>query len=417
MSGTGTRTPLRLHRAHGAAALRKLVAAMGISSFGDGLLAVALPLLALRLTSNALAIGGLAAATRVPWLVVGLPAGVLVDRVDRRRLVLVVDLLRAVVVGLVALLALTGRSRLAELYVAAVLLGVGETIVYAASRSVVPRAASGEAMVRANGRIGAAQTVSLQFAGPAVGGTLFGLARSLPFIGDAVSYVLSAFLLRGAVADADRTAISAILGREPSRLSARADLRAGLHWFGRSAPLKALAAAVSSFAFCQAVVLGVLVIYATDVLHLNAAGYGIFLALAAIGDVLGSLVAARVHATLRPYATVIAAGLFSAGGYLVLGSTRDRAIAVLGLALEAAATSIGNVANASARYRIIPAQRFGVVSNAFRMFVVGVTPLGAVLGGALAAAYGTQPTFLVAGSLQLAALLLLAAPLRSLAAT
>lgn len=413
-----TKTPLRIHRAHGQAAIRKLLAAVAVSSFGDGLMAVALPLLALRLTSNPLLIGGLAAATSLPWVVVGLPAGVLVDRVDRRRLVLVVDTARALVVGVVAGLAALGRATLVDLYVAAVLVGVGETIVHAASRSVVPRSASGDDMVRANGRVTAAQTVTLQFGGPALGGVLFGMVRALPFLGDAVSYLGSAVLLRAAVADADRTRTSALLLlREPRRASARSDLRAGLRWFAGSALLRVLVATVSSFAFCQAAVLGVLVVYAGKVLHLTAAGYGVFLALAAIGDVLGSLAAARIHATLRPYATVVAAGLAAAGGYLILGSTTSRVVAVAGLALEAAATSIGNVAVTSARYRAVPAERFGIVSNAFRMFVTGAIPLGSIAGGALAAALGTQPTFLLAGALQLSTLLALAIPLRSLAAT
>lgn len=413
MSSSVAKPPV--HRAHGPAAIRKLVAAMAVSSFGDGLVAVALPLLALRLTSSPLLIGGLAAMTRLPWLVVGLPAGVVVDRFDRRLLVLVVDGARAIIVALVALLAALRLSSLAELYAAATLLGTGETIVYAASRSVVPRAASGDDMVKANGRVSAAQTASLQFAGPAAGGALYALQRPIPFLGDALSYVASALLLRGAVADADKTRVSALIDREPSKLSVRADLRAGVRWFARSAPLRTLAATVSSFSFCQAVVLGVLVVYATHELRLSASGYGVFLALAAVGDVLGSLVAAKVHKALRTYATVLAAGTVAALGYLVLGSTHDRLVAVLGLALEAAATSIGNVATVSARYRIIPPQRFGVVSNAFRMFVVGVAPLGALLGGGLASAFGTGPTFLAAGAFQLAALWALALPLRSIA--
>lgn len=384
---------------------------MAISSLGDGLVIVAFPLLALELTKNALVIAGLVAATRLPWLVVGLPAGALVDRVDRRRLVLAVDLVRAVLVGLVALATAFGRSNLAELYVASFLIGSGETIVYTAARSIVPQVTGGDDMVRVNGRITAAQTVSVQFAGPAAGGTLFGLLRSLPFLGDALSYLASAVLLRGAVADAAATEVAETPTSPRAGTSVVADLRAGLAWFASSRPLQTLAGTVGSFALCQAAVLGVLVIYATRQLHLSSAGYGLFLAIAAVGDVLGSLGASRVHAALRPFATVLTAGCCAAGGYVVLGTTTTRAAAVAGLALEAAATSIGLVAVTSARYEIVPAERFGVVNNAFRMFVTAAIPVGSIVGGALATVWGIRPTFLAAGTAQLAALFLLTVPL------
>lgn len=405
---TRTKIFLRVAPRRTLPALRTLVAATGISSFGDGLVTAAFPLLALGLTRNALVIGGLAAATRLPWLVVGLPTGALVDRVDRRRLVLLTDLARAVVVGLVAAAVALHVAVLGELYAAAFLLGVGETIVFSASRSIVPLLAKGEAMVRANGQVSAARTATVQFAGPAAGGALFGLVRSVPFLGDAASYLASALLLRSAVAEADpdRT-----LGRSETRSSLRRDMGSGMAWFVRSPELRTLATIVSSFAFCQAAVLGVLVLYASRVLHLGATGFGVILALAGLGDVAGSLVAARVHSSLGAAATVVAAGAVAAGGYLLLGSTTDRFLAVLALALEAAASSIGNVATLSTRYRVIPAERFGVVNNAFRMVVIGLAPVGAVCGGALASAYGTKTTFVLAGAFQLAALAALARPL------
>ncbi len=417
MSGDPEQPHRRRHRAHGVAALRKLVAATAVSSLGDGLVAVALPLLALRLTKSALLIAALSAATQLPWLVVGLPAGVLIDRVNRRRLVVLVETGRAVVVAVVAVLAALRRSSLPELYVAAVLIGVGDTLVYATSRSVVPRASAGQTMVRAAGRLTAAQSATLTFAGPALGGWLFSVARSIPFVADALSYVASAGLLRGAVSDAERTDGGAARARTEERESARGELRGGLGWFAGSRALKALVSCVASLAFCQAVVFGVLVVYATRQLHLEATGYGLFLALAAMGNVAGSLGAAKLHSVLGPYLTIVTAGCLAASGYLALGSTSDRVVAVVALGIEAVAVAIGNVASTAARYRIIPAERFGVVSNAFRMFVVGATPLGSLCGGALAVAYGTRTTFAVAGALQLVALVAVAVPLRSIRVT
>lgn len=420
LSVSQTKT-LRLHRSRRRAALRKLLSATAISSLGDGLLVVAFPLLAIRLTSNPLLIGGVLTALSLPWLLIALPAGTLTDRVNRRRLVVVVDLLRALVVGGVALGAATGGLRIGELYAAAFAVGAGETVVSAAARSIVPWATTGDAMVAAQGRMNAARTSAVQFAGPALGGVLFAAARALPFGGDALSYVASAGLLGSALGETEDPPD----GHDPERgepaadrrSSLRADLRTGVSWFARSRLMTTLAATIGAFAFCQNIVLAVLVIYGSRVLHLSAADYGVFLALAAIGDLVGSVLAARVHALLGPYATLIVAGAVAAGGYLLLSTTGSRAVAVVALALEAAATSIGQVAVTTARYRNIPREWFGTLNNLFRMLVYGLGAAGALVGGALAAASSTQHAFLVAGILQVGLLGLLAVPLRRLVTT
>jgi MFS family permease len=176
--------------------------------------------------------------------------------------------------------------------------------------------------------------------------------------------------------------------------------------------LRIMAGLVGSFAFCQAMVLGVLVIYAAHVLRLGQVGYGVILSVAAVGDVVASLLARRVHARLGPYATVVSAGCVAAVGYLMLGSTSHRVLAVSGLALEAAATAVGNVASLSLRHRSIPTANFGIVNNAIGMCVAGLIPGGALLGGILAGIYGTRTTFIIAGATQLVMTAVLAIPLR-----
>lgn len=390
--------------------LRKLVAATAVGTLGDGFTRLALPLLALTFTHSAFLIAAVLSTMQLPWLLVSLPGGLLVDRVDRRRLVLVTEAVRGLVVAGVALGTLTHHIALWELYVAAFLIGSGETLVSAATSSLLPEIAEGDGLVRANGHIVAARTTGESFAGPALGGVVYGLSHALPFLGDALSYFFSAGTLASAVTDARSSAPTALATEEAERPFTA--LRVGISYFFTSALLRTLAGTVASFAFCQAAVLGVLVIYATHVLHLSSTGYGIFLGIAAIGNVTGSLLARHVHGRLRTYATLLAAGGLAATGYLLLGSSSDRALAVAAVVLEALAVPVGNVATRAIRQHVIPRERFGVVSNAVRMFVIGCTPLGALAGGALAGAYGTRATFLAAGALQIIALALLARPLR-----
>lgn len=386
---------------------RRLVAAAGVNSLGDGLVLAAFPLLALHATRNALLIAGVAVASRLPWLLVALHAGAIVDRCDHRRLVAVVEGLRAGIVAGVAAWALAGNGTvpIEALYVAAFLVGVGETAVGAAMRATVIEVAAGEELVATNGRIAAARTAGTRFIGPATGGVVFSLSAALPFFGDALSYIGSAVLLRSAIP------------RDGSRRPARqttvgADVRSGLKWFLGNPALRILSVVVSSFAFCQAMVLAVLVLFATGRLHLGAVGYGILLAVAGIGDVIASLCARRIFRRLGSYLTIVLAGISAAGGYLLLSSTSDTIIAGLALVLEAAATSLGNVATLSARQRLIPRERYGLVNNAFRMPITGLIPLGALAGGALVATVGFHATFLLAGALQLAVLGSMALPLR-----
>lgn len=386
--------------------MSRLVGATAISSLGDGFAVVAFSLLALHLTSSPLLVAGVVAAGRLPWLVVGLPAGALVDRLDRRRLVVGVDLVRGLVVGLLALGAATSRLSLADLYAGAFLIGTGETVVSAATRAVVPLIVGYDSTAGANGRVSAASTFGARFAGPALGGAIYSVASSLPFLGDAISYVASALLLGSALPPP-------AAGRAKEPVPFWGEVRSGLSFFSKSPTLRVLAGLVGSFAFCQAAVFGVLVIFATRALHLGETGYGLLLGAAAIGDVSASLVAGWVHHRAGSLASVLAAGLVAGAGYVLLASTTLTLLAAAALAIEAGASSIGNVATLTMRQAVIPNERFGVVSNAFRVCIAGLAPLGALVGGGLAEVYGTRTTFVLAGVLQLVVLALLAGRLRS----
>jgi hypothetical protein len=145
------------------------------------------------------------------------------------------------------------------------LIGSGETVVAAASRAAIPLIVRAENVPAANGNVIGAQTFGLRFAGPALGGFVFSIAAAIPFAGDALSYLASAALLQRAIP----------ITTNPVRASAVrvvADIRSGLRYFVATPMLRLMAGLVGSFAFCQAMVLAVLVIYATHVLGLGQVG-------------------------------------------------------------------------------------------------------------------------------------------------
>jgi MFS family permease len=373
-----------------------LLAATGISSIGDGLALVAIPLLAASLTKNGALVGGVVAAQRLPWLLFSLPAGALADRGNPRRLLCGADIARMVAVGVFGALVIITGVGLPVLYVLAFILGSFEVLFSAASQAVVPSLVRGDdARAQANGRLLAVQLTGEQFAGPAVGGAVFAAAVAAPFLVDSVSFAASAALLLFALPRPRRARLRA------ERPPLRADIRDGLRVFRDDAWLRTLAALVGAFAFAQAMVFGVLVLFGRVELGLTGGGYGLLLAVAAVGNVAGSLLAGRAHSRFQAIRTLSGAGLLAGVAYLALAATSSPALAAAALALEALAVAVGNVASVTMRQAAIPTGQLGRVGSTMRLVIFGAMPVGALAGGAVAQLVSVRGAIVAAGALQL----------------
>jgi predicted MFS family arabinose efflux permease len=178
------------------------------------------------------------------------------------------------------------------------------------------------------------------------------------------------------------------------------DMREGVRFFLRSPVLRVLSAVIGGLAFCQAMVMSVLVLYGLEVLHLSKAGYGLFLGVASIGNVVGGMVAGRVRQRFST-ASILTAGAVLAGvAYIGLGATKTASFACLMMLIEAVAVACGNVASVSLRQRVVPDELLGRVGNVFKMVIWGLIPLGALAGGLVAAHWGLRTTFIVAAAVQ-----------------
>lgn len=209
-----------------------------VSALGDGLRRVALPLLTVQLTSDARLVALVAAAGTLPWLVVGLPAGALVDRWDRARTMTTVDLSRALVVAVLAAGAATGRLGVTVLTVLAFVLGAGEVLAETAAHALVPSLVVRDRLERANGRLQAGEVVTGQFAGQALGGVLFAVALAVPFVVDSATFLVSGLLI-GGIRPRPRRA-----DRKPAVAGGRLGLWSqtwdGLRWLAAHAVLRRL---------------------------------------------------------------------------------------------------------------------------------------------------------------------------------
>ncbi len=393
--------------------------ATAISSTGDGLVGmVALPLLALTMTKDPVLISGVLAANRAAAAVFSLPAGLLTDRWERRNLMLFSQLApAAVLAGLLAAMTL-GFADLAMVYVAAVVISAGEVTYTLAVQAVFPDLVpSRERLATANGRLMAAGAGGEQFVGPAVGGLLFGAARRLPFFLDAVSFFISATLVRSSVPLTKRALLATESDHSPAggpRAAGKAngklrrDLSMGFRVFWSKPPLKLLAAAMAAIQFSQNMVFGLLVLYGRHVLALSATGYGLFLAGAAVLGVAGLYFGGAVQTRLGSSGVVVAGSAACAASFLGMSATKAALLGALAFGLQEFGTAIANVGSVTTRQQLIPRDLFGRVGSVHRLIVVVAGPVGALLGGLVAEGTGVRTALLVAGLVELGMLTLLA---------
>ena len=203
--------------------------AAGVSTLGDGMREVALPLLAATITRDPALVAAVSLAGRLPWLVLTLVSGALVDRLDRRRVMGTVDVVRAVLMVTLALTVAAEVTSIASLCVVAFALGTGETLFDNAAQAIMPSVVRRDQLELANSRLYAAQVVSFEFVGPPVGALLFAIAAALPFVVDGVSFAVAAAL-----------AITLTGSYRPVRAAGpptrmRTEIVEGLRWLGPTA--------------------------------------------------------------------------------------------------------------------------------------------------------------------------------------
>ncbi|HEX6678866.1 MAG TPA: MFS transporter [Actinomycetes bacterium] len=383
----------------------KLWAAAATSNLGDGVFLTAMPLLAAALTRDPLPVSVVFAAGWLPWLLFGLVSGALADRWDRRRVMWTVDAARFAVVGFLGVAVWAGWATIALLIVAAFLLGAGQTLFDSAAQSLVPALVGRDAqrLERANGQLFGVQQVTQQLAGPPLGGLLLALARPVPFLADAVSFGASSALV---------AAIGGRFGRERAAGAPRTGLRAevveGVRWLLGHRLLRAgvVFGAIANLA--DSAMDAVLVLFAQDELGLGSVGYGLLLAMFAVGGVLGSLVAVRASRVLGGGTVIVGGILVGAVMALGIGLTSSAWLAGGLLAVQGAAFTIHNVVGVSLRQAIVPDPLMGRVSATSMLANFGTIPLGGVLGGLAGRAFGLRSPFLLgAAVLAVAALLTL----------
>ncbi len=366
----------------------KLSIAAGISNIGDGVMGAAFPLLVASLTRDPMLVAGATLAGRLPWFLFALLSGALVDRMDRRRVMIFTDVLRAAGVGLLAWGISSGDIGLTPVYLVAFGLGLAETFFDTAAEAFTPRLVERDDLPAANGRLQGLEWVGGSFVGPPVGAALFALVASLPFFVDAATFAVAAALL-ALIPGAFRS------GRLGST-SLRSDIVSGLRWLWNQRVVRTLSLMAGTTNFFSFGIISIFVLYAQDILGVPDAIFGVLLASLGVGGLVGAVAAPHLVGFIGSGNTLrLAVGLqvFASGGFFFISSPwiAGALMALFGLLITS-----WNVVSVSLRQELTPDETRGRVAGAARLLAWGSQPLGALLGGVVAATFGLRAPFLLA---------------------
>lgn len=380
----------------------RLWTSAGLSNLADGIVKIALPLVAIHVTRSPLLIAGLAFVFTLPWLVFALPAGALVDRLDRRRVMLGANAVRATLLALLAITVAVHIASIWVLYVVAISVGVAETLYDTASQSILPQIVPREHLSRANGRLYAMELGAAEIVGPPLGGLLVGVGALAAFVTPVGMWIIAigALLLVRGQFRLPRT----------ERTTLRADIAEGLRFLVRHPLLQRLAMLVGIFNFSGNAMTAILVLYAVgpaSPMKLSAQGYGVLLTLFAIGSIVGSFGTERIERRIGRARSLLLSMVGTVVRAVVPAVTTNVYVIAVAFFVSGFGTMLWNVITVSLRQRITPDRLLGRLNSCYRLLAWGTIPLGAAAGGMLAQWFGLRMVFVVMTGLTLLSFLLM----------
>jgi MFS family permease len=363
---------------------RWLVGSSWISNLGDGIGLAAGPLLIASQTQDPLLVALAGLLQRLPWLLFGLYAGVLADRVDRQRIVVTGDLLRAAVLALLTMTLVTGSVSTAVVLAAMPLLGMAKVFADTATGTLLPMVVAEEDLGIGNARLMTGFLTAGQLGGPAVGAALFAAGMAWPFLIQSICVALGALLVA-------QMRLPMIRRREDSRIGL--DVVEGLRWTWGHAAVRTLTLAIVTFNVTFGAAWSVLVLYATRRLGLGAVGFGLLTTVSALGGLAGTAVYDWLerHASL---ANIMRVGLvIETLTHLGLAVTTTSWVAMAIMFIFGAHAFIWGTTSRTVRMRAVPTELQGRVGSLYAIGVFGGILAGQAIGGVVARIWGVTAPF------------------------
>lgn len=372
-----------------AASFRRLLSSQAGTFFGDALLTAALPLIALRVTRSPILISSVALSGSLPWIIVSLPSGLLVDQFERRRLLGTSCVTASIFLAALAIALGEGVDNVILIDIVAFFVGSLQILTANTGSALVPQVVSPDNLSAANAKFFAAQGVVGQLFGPPLAAVLVTVGLALPIVAAMCSYTLAAIVILSW-----RQTFRAATA--PMRWSVfHRDLGVGLVILARNRQLLTFCAMTALLNLADQAVLSVLVLYVVSPgrMNLPKAAYGLLLAAIAVGGIIGTRLAGpvtRVFGRGRALAGVLVIIAVALG----LPALWPQPIAVgAEFMINGAASAVYNIITVSYRQRVIQPTVLGRVTAAYRLFGYGALPLGSLVGGVAAHLFGVAIVF------------------------
>jgi MFS family permease len=364
---------------------RWLLASSWVTNLGDGITLAAGPLLVASQTHNPLAVAMATFLQRLPWLMFGLYAGVVADRVNRRAIVITTGLVRVVILLLLTASILTRHVDTVVVLAALFLFGVNEAFGDTTMTTLLPMLVDQRDLGIANARTFTGVIVWNQMAGPPVGAALFAAGMALPFVSETVCVLAGVLLI-------SRVRLPVQLERaRPARV--REDIREGWRWLWAHPAVRTLAITIFTFNVTFGAAWSVLVLYARLRLGMSALGFGLITTAIAVGGLLGTASYGWLERHV-PLGVIMRGGLIiETLTHLALALTRSVWFALVVFAIFGAHAFIWGTTSTSVRQRAVPAEFQGRVGSVYLTGVVGGIVIGSALGGLVASVWGVTAPF------------------------
>jgi len=367
------------------------------SSLGDGIVRTAMPLLAARLTADPFAVAVVAALALLPWLFFAIPAGILIDRIDRRRALALAQAVRTALAVLMFVLVFTGTLTIWWLYIVVFVYGAFETVYDGSIRAVVPSIVGKANLPRANSRIEAGELVVQNFLSGPLTSALFAVSVLIPVGINGLAFALAgalALLLPKAASGTQFTAT----GEEP-RVAWYRQFVDGFRFIMANRMLRTLWFFSTFGGIMASAATATFVLFVLETLGVPEAFFGLFLLTGAVGGLIGAAITTwakvRLGAGLAMAISITATGL----SFVLIGLVPVLWAAILGFGLSSLFLTIWNILVMSLRQSVIPGRLLGRVHGTWRTLLWGTMPLGSLLGGLMARVDLALP-FIIGGGLE-----------------
>jgi predicted MFS family arabinose efflux permease len=376
-----TVAPSRLGRS-----FRWLLSATLVTNMGDGIALAAGPLLVASQTRDPLLVSMAVLSQYLPNLLFAIPAGAIADRLDRRRIVVVVNVARAVVLAALAWTIAVGSVNIGVVLVSLFILGTAETFADVSSNSLLPRVVAREDLGLANARTQGAFLLANQLVAPPIGAFLFAFGMALPFAADAACFALGAVLVT-------RVATSVVNEPRQGGRSLRAEMVEGVRWLVAHPPMRTLALTIVAFNVTFGAAWSVLVLYATERLGMSELGFGLITTAMAIGGVVGTLSYGRLERRFSLADLMRVGLLIETGTHLVFALTTSAPVALATMVVFGGHAFVWGTTSTVVRQRAVPDALLGRVTGVYTVGVVGGIVVGTPIGGLLARTFGITAPF------------------------